>query len=44
MNFLRKMVNRDYDLKLDMSYEEFGKHPVYTHTWMSERNPKMYLS
>ena len=30
MNFLRKMINRDYDLKLDMSYEEFGKHPVYT--------------
>lgn len=32
MNFLRKMINRDYDLKLDMSYEEFGKHPVYTNT------------
>lgn len=30
MNFLRKMINRDYDLKLNMSYEEFGKHPVYT--------------
>ena len=30
MNFLRKMTNRDYDIKLDMNYEEFGKHPVYT--------------
>ena len=30
MNFWRKMVNRDYDLKMNMSYDEFGKHPVYT--------------
>lgn len=30
MNFLRKMINRDYDIKLDMPYAEFGKHPVYT--------------
>lgn len=30
MNFLRKMINRNYDIKLNMPYEEFGKHPVYT--------------
>lgn len=28
MNFFRKMVNRDYDIKLDIPFSEFRKNPI----------------
>lgn len=43
MNFLRKMINRKYDLKLNMSYEEFGKHPIYTKTDVRKKPKDVFV-
>lgn len=40
MNFQRKMINRRYDIKLDMPYEEFGKRPIVSTNMRVRKKPK----